>query len=150
MPHRAFPAQRKSSGAIAGANTAIPFSRSIFAKEASTMSEQWYSKRTQVFWTCRALLAGRTITHLDEIGETRGWRLGAIIHNLRTRYGWPIDTDNRGPERIAHYRLCDGCNAMALELPRSARSLRGNAKDVPRTVHPEDDSDLDDHGGTDV
>jgi len=46
-------------------------------------SNQWFSGHSQVFWTCKALLEGRTINHRMEIREVRGWRLGAIIHRLR-------------------------------------------------------------------
>ncbi|GAB5449552.1 MAG: hypothetical protein Gyms2KO_44250 [Gymnodinialimonas sp.] len=88
------------------------------------MSENWHSKPTQAFWTCKALTDGRTITHLDEIGEVRGWRLGAIIHNLRRRYGWPIQTEFKGPERVAHYRLSPGFVWQALRFPPSAIGVR--------------------------
>lgn len=53
-------------------------------------SEHWYSNPTQVFWCCDALTRGRTISHKTEIREANGWRLGAIIHRLKTAYGWPI------------------------------------------------------------
>lgn len=92
------------------------------------MSEQWYSNRTQVYWTCRALVMGRTINHMDEIGEVRGWRLGAIVHTLRTQYGWPIETEYRGPERIGHYRLSASCGVLALNYPRSARDVLAEIK----------------------
>ncbi|MDF2233031.1 hypothetical protein P2H44_10750 [Albimonas sp. CAU 1670] len=88
------------------------------------MTEHWHSNKTQIYWTCRALSGGRTINHLDEIGEARGWRLGAIIHTLRTRYGWPIFTDYRGPDRIAHYRLSSRCDVLALDYPQSAKALQ--------------------------
>lgn len=87
------------------------------------MANHWHSNRTQVYWTCKALLDGRTINHMDEIGEVRGWRLGAIIHNLRHRYNWPIETQYRGPERIAHYTLRKPCDKRRLKWPRSARRL---------------------------
>ncbi len=87
------------------------------------MNDHWHSNRTQVFWTCKALREGRTITHMDEIGEVRGWRLGAIIHNLRHKYGWPIHTEYRGPDRIAHYSLPKSCDQQRLKWPRSARPL---------------------------
>ncbi len=48
-------------------------------------SDKWYSGETQVFWTCKAFLDGRTITHKTEIREVHGWRLGAIVHRLKTR-----------------------------------------------------------------
>ncbi|WP_254444547.1 MULTISPECIES: hypothetical protein [unclassified Ruegeria] len=50
-------------------------------------SDQWYSNRSQVFWTCKALLDGRTISHMTETREVRGWRLGAIVHRLKSEYG---------------------------------------------------------------
>lgn len=87
------------------------------------MSDNWYSNRTQVFWTCLALARGRTINHMDEIGEVKGWRLGAIIHNLRKRYKWPILTNYVGPERIAHYRLKADINPLLLAYPRSAKGV---------------------------
>ena len=92
------------------------------------MNDPWYSNRTQVYWTCRALAMGRTINHMDEIGEVSGWRLGAIIHTLRTRYNWPIQTDYLGPERIGHYRLRSGCDVLALNYPRSAKDVRAEMK----------------------
>lgn len=92
------------------------------------MTEHWFSNRTQVFWTCRALAMGRTINHMDEIGEVRGWRLGAIVHTLRTQYEWPIETDYRGADRIAHYRLSKTCDVLALNYPRSAEDVRSEIK----------------------
>ncbi len=84
---------------------------------------KWHSNKTQVFWTCQALLQGRTINHMDEIGEARGWRLGAIIHRLRSEFFWPIETEYRGPENIAHYTLSKTCDRRRLKFPRSARGL---------------------------
>lgn len=92
------------------------------------MSKHWHSKPTQVFWTCKALTDGRTITHMDEIGEARGWRLGSIIHNLRCNYGWPIQTEYKGPERVALYRLEPGCVWQALRFPPSAMGVRDALK----------------------
>ena len=66
---------------------------------------------------------------MDEIGEARGWRLGAIIHNLRTKYHWPVLTDYRGPERIAHYRLSERADWRTLDFPPSAKPLREELKD---------------------
>jgi len=94
------------------------------------MSKHWHSNPSQVHWTCLALVQGRTITHMDEIGEVKGWRLGAIIHNLRHKYSWPIVTEYKGPERIAHYSLKKGTDWRALELPRSAKGVR----DVMKTA----------------
>lgn len=86
-------------------------------------SNKWYSGQSQVFWTCKALLEGRTISHKTEIREVRGWRLGAIIHRLRHHYGWPIHAEYRGPENIAHYSLKAGTDRNKLRFPRSARAL---------------------------
>ena len=86
-------------------------------------SEKWYSGETQVFWTCKAFLEGRTITHKTEIREVRGWRLGAIVHRLKTEFGWPIVAEYRGPENIAHYSLRPGCDRSKLRFPRSAKAL---------------------------
>ena len=82
-----------------------------------------FSGGSQVAWTCKALLAGRTISHQTEIREVRGWRLGAIIHRLRHEYGWPIQTDRRGPSRVAHYSLAPDTSPEALRFPPSARAL---------------------------
>lgn len=87
------------------------------------MTDRWYSNKTQIFWTCKALIEGRTINHMDEIGEVRGWRLGAIIHNLKRQYGWPILAEYRGPENIAYYSLKPATDWAELRFPRSAASL---------------------------
>lgn len=87
------------------------------------MSKLWYSNRTQVYWTCMALAQGRTINHMDEIGKVKGWRLGAIIHNLRRKYHWPIETEYKGPERIAHYRMPKRTDCHGLEFPPSAKAV---------------------------
>lgn len=113
------------------------------------MTEHWHSNQTQIYWTCRALAEGRTINHMDEIGEVQGWRLGAIIHNLRTRYKWPILTDYRGPERIAHYRLPTGCNVLALDYPRSAKMLRAELKEAAETAQSGPEAPPEGHGCAD-
>lgn len=87
------------------------------------MSDRLYSSPTAVFWTCKAFLDGRTISHKTEIREAKGWRLGAIVHVLRKQYGWPILVDYRGPENIAHYRLAPGTDRTRLKFPRSAKAL---------------------------
>jgi hypothetical protein len=88
------------------------------------MSQQgWFSGPSQVSWTCKALIDGRSINHRMEIREVRGWRLGAIIHRLRKHYGWPVETEYRGPDRIAHYSLPPGTDPANLRFPRSARGL---------------------------
>lgn len=92
------------------------------------MNDHWFSKPTQIAWTCRALALGRTLTHRDVIAERRAWRLGAIIHTLKTRYGWPIEVQYLGDDRVASYRLADGCNVLALEFPRSAMDVRAELK----------------------
>ena len=98
------------------------------------MSNHWHSNRTQVYWTCKALAQGRTINHMDEIGEVKGWRLGAIIHNLRRKYHWPIETEYKGPERIAHYRLPKRTDWRGLEFPRSAKEVRETLKEDTDTA----------------
>ncbi|APX89270.1 hypothetical protein BV394_05680 [Brevirhabdus pacifica] len=92
------------------------------------MNDHWFSKPTQIAWTCRALAMGRTLTHMDEIAERRGWRLGAIIHTLRVRYGWPIEDQRPDKSGVAFYRLVDGCNVMALDYPPSASQARVELK----------------------
>jgi hypothetical protein len=88
-----------------------------------TKQDRWFSSPTQVFWTCKALIEGRVISHEIEIAEVKGWRLGAIIHLLRSKYHWPIDVEYRGPECIAHYRLRPGTEATRLAYPPSAKGL---------------------------
>jgi hypothetical protein len=84
---------------------------------------QFYSGETQVFWTCKALLDGRTISHVTEIREVRGWRLGAIIHRLKADYAWPIQTSYRSPDNVAFYSLKPDADRAALRLPPSAKAL---------------------------
>jgi len=93
--------------------------------KGNTMSKQdrWFSSPTQVFWACKALIDGRTISHKTEIREVKGWRLGAIIHLLRSKYHWPIDVEYRGPECVAHYSLRHGTDIARLNLPPSAKTL---------------------------
>lgn len=88
-----------------------------------TKSNRWYSSPTQVYWACKALLTGRTISHRTEIREVRGWRLAAIVERLRRQYGWPIDVDYRGPDNTAHYRLRPGTDPASLRFPPSAKAL---------------------------
>lgn len=91
-------------------------------------SDRWYSSPTQVFWTCKALTEGRTISHRTEIREVKGWRLGAIIHRLKSVYGWPIATELRGAENVAHYRLRPGTDISRLDYPPSAKALADGLK----------------------
>ncbi len=86
-------------------------------------SNKWYSGESQVYWSCKALLDGRTISHKTEIREVRGWRLGAIIHRLKREFGWPIEVEYRGPENIAHYSLRKDADRTRLRFPRSAKAL---------------------------
>lgn len=92
-------------------------------------------------------MEGRTITHWDEIGEVRGWRLGSIIHSLRTKYHWPIEADYRGPENIAHYRLVRRPDWRALDFPRSAKPLRAELKEASQARQKGDASAFDSYRG---
>ncbi len=92
-------------------------------------SERWYSSPTQIYWACKALIEGRTLTHKTEIREAKGWRLAAITEKLRKRYGWPIVTEYCGPENVAHYRLEPGADISRLRFPPSAAPLaKGGAR----------------------
>lgn len=82
------------------------------------MSGRWYSDITQIAWACEQLLKGKIISHRDEIAAVNGWRLSAIIHQLRHRFGWNIKTDYDG-KRIGHYQLAKGTDIKTLELPPS-------------------------------
>ena len=99
------------------------------------MSKHWPSNHSQVYWTCMALAQSSAINHMDEIGEVKGWRLGAIIHSLRSKYNWPIGTEFRGPERIAHYSLVKGTDWRGLEFPRSAKAVRQSLKVEKGSAH---------------
>ncbi|WP_324752109.1 hypothetical protein [Roseovarius sp. Pro17] len=87
------------------------------------MHDNFYSSDSQVFWTYKALIDGRTISHKSEIREVRGWSLGAIIHRLRHDCGWPTQAEYRGPLSVAHYSLKAGIDRAALRFPKSARAL---------------------------
>ena len=86
-------------------------------------SDRWFSSPTQVYWCCRALLDGRSISHRTEIREVKGWRLAAICHRLKAEYGWPILSEPRGPVNTAYYRLRPGFDRKALRFPPSAQAL---------------------------
>jgi hypothetical protein len=88
-----------------------------------TTQDRWFSSPTQVYWTCKALIDGRTISHKTEIREAKGWRLGAIIHLLKSKYHWPVEVEYKGAECVAHYRLRPGTDATRLDYPPSARGL---------------------------
>lgn len=87
------------------------------------MTDLFYSNPTQIYFACRALAMGQTLNHMDVIRGVKGWRLSAIVETLRNRYGWPIVTEFRGPERIGHYKLSQGCDPLRLQYPPSARGL---------------------------
>ncbi|MBL8252216.1 MAG: hypothetical protein JNJ76_01260 [Candidatus Competibacter sp.] len=59
---------------------------------------------TQGEWVKRQLLAGKALAHPDLMkacGGRGGWRLGAIVHTLRVKHGWPIESrpmPNPGPD----------------------------------------------------
>lgn len=88
-----------------------------------TAQHRWFSNPTQIYWTCKALIEGRTISHKTEIQEVKGWRLAAIVHRLKDSFKWPILTEFRGPDNIAHYRLTPGIDPAELNFPPSARKL---------------------------
>lgn len=101
--------------------------KSIFHKEPHmAQSDNFYSKPTSVLWVCTALKQGRTITHKDEMREIGAWRLGAVIHRLKREFGWSIDVEYRGPERVAHYALNPDVDQSKLRFPRSAKALGEN------------------------
>ena len=102
----------------------------------------WFSSDTAIAWACHELIRGREISHADEIAEVNGWRLGAIIHVLRTRYRWPIATTLKGPRRIGYYRLRK--HEEPLELPRSARPAAAN--DEPNNAAKKGNDDDTDEG----
>ncbi|NCP62017.1 MAG: hypothetical protein GW748_01720 [Alphaproteobacteria bacterium] len=78
----------------------------------------WRSSDSQIRWVCLQLLSGREISHACEIAEARGWRLSAIVYNLRHKHGWPIIT-RYDSKRIGHYRLSGGVDTEELEKPKS-------------------------------
>lgn len=88
-----------------------------------TKQDRWYSSPTQRFWTCKALIEGRTISTKSEIREVKGWRLAAIVETLKSKYGWPIKAELRGKENVAHYYLAPGTDPATLNYPPSAQSL---------------------------
>lgn len=87
---------------------------------------RWYSNETQIRWACLMLIKGREISHAHEIAEANGWRLAAVIFQLRHKYNWPIET-RYGTNRIAYYRLRRGVDAEALKKPRSFHKKKEDA-----------------------
>ncbi|PCJ95130.1 MAG: hypothetical protein COA45_12440 [Zetaproteobacteria bacterium] len=86
-----------------------------------------FSGETQIRWACRELIKGREISHAHEIKEARGWRLAAIIHNLKNRYKWPI-YKRSGANGVAYYRLGGNVDADTLEKPRSFHKKKEDAR----------------------
>lgn len=74
----------------------------------------FYSNKRQIDWVCDALLEGKTINTMDEISAVSGWRLAAIIYQLKKRYKWNISSTRLN--KIAHYKLESRKN---LELPKN-------------------------------
>lgn len=89
---------------------------------------RWYSNPTQIYWCCKALIEGRSISHESEIREVNGWRLAAMAHKLSKQFDWPIVTTYRGPENIAHYTLAPGTDPLKLRYPPSAKHLPDELK----------------------
>ena len=99
---------------------------------------RWYSDNTQIRWACLELIKGREISHADEIAEAKGWRLSAIIYNLRHKYNWPI-TVRYDDQRIAHYKLGHGVDSEALKKPRSFHAKKKGAA-TPSSQNPDSDN----------
>ncbi|WP_419903477.1 hypothetical protein [Kiloniella sp.] len=83
-----------------------------------------YSSKTQIYWACKSFCDGRTLSHKTEIREMDGWRLAAIVHNLRKKYNWPIRGEYRGVNNIMHYWLYRDCQQTTLAFPRAAKDLK--------------------------
>lgn len=93
------------------------------------MTHHFHSSNTQIYWACAAFLQGRTLSHRTEIREVNGWRLAAIVSELKNKYNWPILAEYRGPENIAHYKLAPDHDPEELRFPHSARALIHGIKD---------------------
>ena len=93
-------------------------------------SDRWYSSSPQIYWAAKTLLAGRSIRHRTEICEPRGLCLGAVVHGLKSEFGWSIMTVYRGPENVIHCRHAPctaphrlGSASLALVIARLRRQL---------------------------
>ncbi|NVK48035.1 MAG: hypothetical protein HWE33_17245 [Rhodobacteraceae bacterium] len=86
--------------------------------------DRYYSNPTQIYWVCKNLIAGRTLTHKTEIREVNGWRLAAVIHKLKEDFHWPIRDQYRGKDNIKHYWLAPGTDPRFLSYPVSAVRLK--------------------------
>ncbi|PZN80798.1 MAG: hypothetical protein DM484_09520 [Candidatus Methylumidiphilus alinenensis] len=53
------------------------------------------------------LLQREDLTHKTLIDMGHGWRLAAVIHYIKKRKNWPIETE-RDMRNVAHYRLPTG------------------------------------------
>ena len=85
--------------------------------------DKFYSKPTSVYMACKLLLEGQTISQVTLMQTGHGWRLGAIIHSLKTKYAWPIQTTYSTPDNVAFYSLKAGIDRTALRFPQSASAL---------------------------
>lgn len=98
--------------------------KSIFHKRLNmAQSNKFYSKQTSVFWACKAFLDGRTISHREAMKEIGAWRLGAIAHRLKREFGWPVEVEYRGSEKVAYYSLAPDVDTAKLRFPKSAEAL---------------------------
>jgi hypothetical protein len=82
-----------------------------------------FTPPSQIFWCCKALIEGRTISHEDEFREMNSWRLAASCYRLRHEFGWQIQTVYRADDWLAHYRLAVGTDVAKLHYPPSAAVL---------------------------
>ncbi len=92
-------------------------------KAKSMNTDKFYSKHTSVHMACKLLLDGQTISQITLMRSGHGWRLGAIIHRLKTEYGWPIHTIYSTPDNVAFYSIKADIDRTALRLPPSASAL---------------------------
>lgn len=83
----------------------------------------FYSKPTSVYMACKLLLEGQAISQITLMRSGHGWRLGAIIHRLKTEYAWPIHTTYSSPDHVAFYSLKADVDLTALCFPPSAKAL---------------------------
>lgn len=90
----------------------------------------WYSSPTQIAWACLALIQGRTISTRTKYREASGWRLSAIIHQLRHEYGWDIKTIYRNKDdRAGYYKLISE-DLRALKFPKSCEVIMPNIQEA--------------------
>ena len=82
------------------------------------------------------LIKGREISHAHEIAEAKGWRLAAVIFQLRHKYNWPIET-RYDTSRIAYYSLRRDADTDALKKPRS---FYKKGEDAATSLPPDENS----------